>query len=1025
MSWQDDPIVEAAPDYGAAGGDWWKADPVVKSDSVSRETVGKEVPLAVRPFVGANRMIAGMAGAPVDAVTWAVNKVGRGVQALTGEPRQDIVTDPIGGSESIKRAMGALPMGGANPDEVRPAETTAEKVLEGAGEGAAAMLVPGLGAEAILARTPAQLSSIATRLAKIIAGTGPASNVAIGAAGGATGEVAREAIPEGPNVNVGPLEFSREALREGAAVTGNIVGGGLAAGAQSGVEATGRATGRAIRAATEPAEMRAARTIMGRADDPGALRQAAQEASEAPALVPGSKPTTFQATGDLGVGALEREVAASQKGVSRFAGTREEQNSARLAELDKLQKSLPEDADPAAVAAAVQKRVQELETTLGERVAAARTQLDDAFRAGQLNEAEYGVALREAPIRLRTQLEQTEDALWAAVDPDRVSPFNPQTLKSGVDAIERAIPRTAKAAEGEERALFDVVKGLDESTTFGDITALRSRLTDELRDRTNTPTVRRRITLMLGEVDKALNDAGAMAPEVLDRYAAARGATRDVKSRFGEGTMGGILKEGDREGFRMTASNVAKNVFDRPEDLRAYLTAVGNDPAARATLEDLAAFSLRKAAVRDGMMSPSKYRQWIDEHDYVLQEFPDLRAKFGNIRGAASALDDALAAQKQALADYQSGAIKRLLNTQDPELVITNALRRPGEFETLAQEVAADPAARAGMKRAVIDYMMKQARSTAEAGTSGESQINAATLQKFFLGNKRSLSALFEPEELASIEAVTRDLQRANRSNVAVKIPGPGTAQDSPGALRSMFGQLMRHFGATAGGGAGSVFGPGGMVAGAAVGAVADALRVARVNSIDSALVEMMLDPKMAAIWLKRVPATEGEATASAFAQRLKALTAAQVMQAMEEEGAEPEPDQGGAAGDDQAFGEGGDDLLPEEEPLEAPAPPSPPRVRPTAADVMNAGSVDEAILAAAEMSRANPIDVEGLADTITKHVDGERAKLAEQLENSLNERIRSIADNPNPVDERYKLLEIQKLVARKMQAAERAMAQP
>lgn len=842
------------------------------------DTTNKEVPLAVRPFVGANRAIADMAGAPVDIYSRFVGQPF--AKAVTGREQQDLP----GGSETVKQGMGLV---GANPDDVRAAASPEEKILEATGEGAATMLVPGLGAEALLARTMAQSDALGAQLTRIIAGSGAASNTAIGAAGGALGEVAAESVPDEGNVTVGPLEFSPEALRDAARLGGNIAGGGMVAGATSGVEAGARSAGNTVRAATEPVELRAARTITSRAEDPGALRQAAERAVEAPPLVEGSQPTLFQTTGDLGVGGLEREVAASPKGVPRFAGVREEQNTARLAELEKLQQSLPENADPGAVAAAVQKRVQELETTFAERVTAARNELDERFRTGQLNEAEYGTALREAPIRLRTELEKTEDALWAAVDPDRVAPFNPQNLRAGVDAIERAIPRTAKAAEGEERALFDVFKGLDETTTFGDITALRSRLTDELREATNTPTVRRRINLMLKEVDSALAESGAASPEVLERYAAARTSTRDVKSRFGEGAVGRVLKEGDNDGFRTTASNVAKNIFDRPEDLRAYLAAVGDDAAARAQLQDYAAFSLRKAAVRDGMMSQAKYDQWVASHDYVLKGFPELRARFENIRSAQTALDDALAAQKQALADYQSGAVKRLLNTQDPEQVITNALKRPGEFTALAQQVANDPAAKVGMKRAVIEFMMKQARSTAEAGTSEQPQINSATLQKFFLNNKRSLAALFESEELASIEAVTRDLQRANRSITAVRVPGgSNTAQDQQAGMMTVLRHMLAsHGGKAAGGAGGSLFGPVGMAAGAVAGAVADAMRVARVNSVENALVEMMLDPKMAAIWLKEVPAKDGAATAANFARRLKALTAAQVMQEIEREG--------------------------------------------------------------------------------------------------------------------------------------------
>lgn len=916
----------------------------------------KEVPTAIRPAVGFNRTVADMAGAPVDAATWMINHspgsflVNKGAEALGFQAPIPGIKDPLGGSASIKRSMGALPFGGANPDDVRSANTPTERVLEGAGSGAAAMMVPGLGAEATLARVGRESEALGKMMTDIIRGSGVASNTVIGAAGGAAGEGVAEAIPADASLSVGPLNFSARALKDVGRLGGNLAGGGVAAGVTGGLEAAVRAVGRAARAATEPAELRAAGDILARADQPQKFRTDVAEAAEADQLVPGSSPTTFQATGDLGVGGLEREVAASPKGVPRFAAARQEQNAARLAELENLQKSLPENADPSAVVAAVQKRVQELEQTYGERVTAARNELDARFQSGQLNEAEYGAALREAPIRLRTQLEQTEDALWAAVDPDRVAPFNPGNLKAGVEAIEGAIPRTAKAAEGEERALFDVIKGLDETTTFGDITALRSRLTDELRESTNSPTVRRRISLMLGEVGNALGEAGAASPDVLGRYAAARAATRDVKTRFGEGNVGAVLKEGDRDGFRMTASNVAKNIFDRPEDLRTYLVAVGDDAAARASLQDYAAFSLRKAAMKDGMLSPPKYEKWIADHDYVLKEFPELRQKFADVRQAQGVLDDALASQKQALADYQTGAVKRLLNTQDPDLVITNALKRPGEFEALVKEVktggpnqavwaskdndipiqineaagqtrgadgrmyqevahegrtsyvpadeikmvgGSDDAAVAGMKRAVIDFMMKQARSTAEAGTSGESQINAATLQKFFINNKRSLSSLFDPEELASIENVTKDLQRANRSIAAVRIPGgSNTAQDQQGGMMSVMRHMIAQYGAKAGGaGAGfAVAGPVGGPIGFVAGAVADAMRVARVNSIESALVEMMLDPKMAAIWLKQVPSTGGEATASSFARQLKALTAAQVTEAMDRESKRGEP---------------------------------------------------------------------------------------------------------------------------------------
>lgn len=987
----------------------------------------KEVPDAVRPFVGANRMIAGMAGAPVDAVTWGINKVGRGVQALTGEPRKDIITDPIGGSESIKRAMGALPLGGANPDDVRPAATTGEKVLEAAGEGAASMLVPGLGAEALLARTFQQSEALGAQLTRIIAGTGAASNTAMGAAGGALGEVAAEAVPDQGNVTVGPLEFSPEALKDAARLGGNLVGGAGAAAVESGVRAGAGAVGNAVRSATEPAELRAARDIMARAENPSTLRQAATEAAEAPPLVEGSSPTLFQATGDLGVGALEREVAASPKGVARFAGVREEQNAARLAELEKL--SQP-DADPAAVADYVRARLQDItDDHIGRVGTAARGVAESLAKAGGDafdNPAAYGDALRGPLAAIHQQVKDEASRLWRAVDPDMSVLVNVSPLKEGAANLRASIAKTAKAPEGEEASILSAIGRLEQDTDFGSLVALRSRLTDAMRDerRNGTPTVLRRLSIMLDNVDDTLaRTAGELAidpaersaiiaglkdeatawraressgqqaatgtgidrgaggvvpgdggpvpavsggevsagrqprvssgnqgvsasglpPEVAERYAAARSATRELKQTYESGPVGSVLAPGAQYGsFKTTASNVASKLFDRPEALQAYIDAAKGNPSALAPMQDYAAFSLRQAAVKDGMLSPAKYQQWLDDHAYAFRQFPDLVEKFGNVRAAQTALDDAIAAQKKALADYQTGAIKRLLNTQDPDQVIANALKRPGEFEALVREVrggkaiwanrdndiavrlvdeppskgsdgrmyqkveydgresfvpldelrvSGDQAAVAGMKRAVIDFMMSKALSTAEAGTSGQPQINAATLQKFFLQNRRALSSLFTPEELASIDAVTKDLQRANRSIVAVKIPGgSNTAQDTGGRMMTVLRHMMSaHGGKAAGGVSGAFFGPVGVAAGAAAGAVADAMRVARINSIENALVEMMLDPKMAAIWLKRVPPTGAQSTAASFARKMRALVAAQVTQAIAEEGKSPE----------------------------------------------------------------------------------------------------------------------------------------
>src|SRR6185436_11674527 len=119
-------------------------------------------------------------------------------------------------------------------------------------------------------------------------------------------------------------------------VVGSFAGGGLGAIAAEGPKGVAQVAGAAKRAA-EPLtaggqERSAARTLAERATSPQA---ALEQLDTAPReLVPGSRPTTFQATGDPGLGQLEREVAT--KSPEEFQTRRGEQNAARVGALEQL-----------------------------------------------------------------------------------------------------------------------------------------------------------------------------------------------------------------------------------------------------------------------------------------------------------------------------------------------------------------------------------------------------------------------------------------------------------------------------------------------------------------------------------------------------------------------------------------------------------------------------------------------------------------------------------------------------------------
>ena len=73
------------------------------------------------------------------------------------------------------------------------------------------------------------------------------------------------------------------------------------------------------------------------ATDPEAAIGALDAAKE---IVPGSKPTTFQASGDLGLGQIERVVQNTPEGQAAFQQRWAEQNNARVNALRNLQQPM-------------------------------------------------------------------------------------------------------------------------------------------------------------------------------------------------------------------------------------------------------------------------------------------------------------------------------------------------------------------------------------------------------------------------------------------------------------------------------------------------------------------------------------------------------------------------------------------------------------------------------------------------------------------------------------------------------------
>jgi hypothetical protein len=327
-----DPFANGAnPFQGPAGG---MSDPFAngRNPFVGPTQAPPERPLATPSSIfanlaaGANEGVADVVGAPIDLVAGAINLGIRGINAATGANIPQ-ATAPVGGSQSIKNTFGLI---GANPDAIM-ANQPIERIMRGVGGGAAAAVAPeamlgGLGAAGLATLYPRTARFFGSMFGAGGGASQAAGQAAIGAAAGGTGEGAAEVVPE--------------PLKPIARTVGNLAGG--VGGAVTGE--AGQALPAALRAArdyvapmtTDAAKQALAqRMFAGGVTDRGAALDALKNE---PTVGVGNVPrTAYQATGDAGVGAMERESETAEGGVGAFNARRAAQNEARVSTIRALQ----------------------------------------------------------------------------------------------------------------------------------------------------------------------------------------------------------------------------------------------------------------------------------------------------------------------------------------------------------------------------------------------------------------------------------------------------------------------------------------------------------------------------------------------------------------------------------------------------------------------------------------------------------------------------------------------------------------
>lgn len=932
---------------------------------------------------GVNDVIYGTLGAPVDLMRGGMNLAVRGFNAATGAEVPTIPENSFGGSRFIGETMGAI------RPELDPQNTVAdeadERIARGVGQGVSGTVLPaGLvgaaGRAGVVGPQAAEIGAQVFGRSNSVRSVG--AEALTGAAAGAGAATA--------------AEFTPEQYRSIGTFAGGLAGGGVGA-ALTGIPGLVREgaslAGRYLEPFTQGGrEQMAGRILRDAATDPQAAREAA--AAGPAELVPGSRPTTFQQTGDMGLGGLER--ASQTRFPAEFNQRRADQNQARVAALEGIQPG----GAPEKVALSIRSYLDAIDGDASTALAAAQ----ESARTGAsgigagLRPDETGAAMRASLETARARAKEQERALWSAVDPDGTMAVSAANARGQAADILRTMPASAKPPAGEEAAVLDVLGRYGDVVPFGEVTALSSRLKAAMREErlaNGESPAYRRMSQLNGAIQRDLDgvvaskvqrDAEAVAsgqmraedtleaamlrqreewvagrqagagtqaraagadsptgfgatgavrpsaipsasggpreaggrlpnspsdprlsidgPATFDRAAqerltAANAATRERVQTFDNAMLGPIRRRpATNAPYDMPNASVPRRVFSANpqsfEAIQTYRHAVG-DAEANATLEPYVVGQARQAAMNeDGTFDAGRLARWRQQHQDALRALPDLDARLADVGRISQTVGDVAVSRRQQVEAVQKGALGRFIGTENPEEVtrtIGGLLSRQDGARQLAQirqAVGDDPEAMEGLRKAAADFITGRLIGNTEVGTSGQAGIRSDQYQTFIRQNAPALRTIFSEAEVQSMEAVAADLQRAARSQNAVRIPGQSnTAQDTLAVQGgdSPVSILTKIIGASAttGGGVGAVGGPiAGTIAG--VGTLfGAALRENGIRRVDELVCDALLNPDRAAALMSGVRASKPERE-TAIAKRYRASVAASGGMALDEE---------------------------------------------------------------------------------------------------------------------------------------------
>lgn len=360
------------------------------------------------------------------------------------------IPNPTAG-ELVKKGLGLIGANPDNPDQTPQPQNAPERIGRMAGEGAAGMLLA----------PEAEAASLLPRAGQMV------KNLIIGGGSGLGSGIGREVAPAGWE-DVGGL-------------AGGLIGGGTGIAASevpSMVSSTAKHAADYVAPLTSAGREKMAGTTLAKAaSDPGAVIDTIATAPRE--IVPGSSPTTFQLTGDMGLGGLERAVAAKNPGA--FNDLRGEQNAARLDALSNVQA----EGHPEAVSSFFRDQLDQLDkdTQAAHEAAAATARTATEGVGGGQGADVLGEQTRTALQGRLDDLKSQEGALWKSVDPGRTMITVASPVKQAFQGVYGNLtPEASIGLAPVEKQIGDIVSNYGQTLPLQNLVDLRSAVSSAMRD---------------------------------------------------------------------------------------------------------------------------------------------------------------------------------------------------------------------------------------------------------------------------------------------------------------------------------------------------------------------------------------------------------------------------------------------------------------------------------------------------------------------------------------------------------------